>query len=115
VANCVAVAALAMLSSLYLPRLATFLFVIGGVSAVALANLMSASGIALGMLFGVLDEIGPPILSGIVLALSGWSGQPPDGAEALNVAVRMAIWMGGSVSSLLFLFDHRELTNYEPR
>ena len=113
--NCIAVAALAMLSSLYLPRIATFLFVIGGVSAVALANLLSASGVELGAVFGLLDEMGPPILSALVWALSGWSGQVADGGAALGILVRMAIWTGGSVSSLLFLFDRRELTHYEPR
>ena len=113
--NCIAVAALAMVSSLYLPRMATFLLVMGGVASVAMANLMSASGMALGSFFGILDEMGPPLLSAIVLALSGWSGQPFDGAEVLNVLARMGIWTVGSVSTLLFLFDHRELTHYEPR
>jgi ABC-type transport system involved in multi-copper enzyme maturation permease subunit len=113
--NCIAVAALAMTSSLYLPRLVTFLLVIAGVSLVAVANLMSASGATLGMVTGLLDEMGPPILSAVVLALSGWSGQPVDSGALLNIAARMLIWTGGSVSTLLFLFDHRELTQYEPR
>ena len=113
--NCIAVAALAMVSSLYLPRMATFLLVMGGVASVAMANLMSASGMALGSFFGILDQMGPPLLSAIVLALSGWSGQPLEGAEVLNVLARMGIWTVGSVSTLLFLFDHRELTHYEPR
>jgi hypothetical protein len=113
--NCIAVAALAMTSSLYLPRLVTFLLVIAGVSLVAVANLMSASGATLGMVTGLLDEMGPPILSAVVLALSGWSGQPVDSGALLDIAARMLIWTGGSVSTLLFLFDHRELTQYEPR
>ena len=113
--NCISVAALAMVSSLYLPRMATFLMVMGGVASVAMANLMSASGMPLGTFFGILDEIGPPLLSTIVLALSGWSGQAYEGATVLNVLARMVVWTVGSVSTLLFLFDHRELTHYEPR
>ena len=113
--NCVAVAALAMVSSLFLPRIATFLAVVGGVSVVALANLMSASGATLGSLLGLLDEMGPPFLSAIVLALSGWSGQPVDGDLLLGVLARLLIWSLGSVSTLLFLFDQRELSPYEPR
>ncbi|HIF97886.1 MAG TPA: ABC transporter permease [Myxococcales bacterium] len=113
--NCIGVAALAMVSSLYLPRMVTFLLVIGGVASVAMANLMAASGMALGTVLSLLDEIGPPILSAIVLALSGWSGQPLEGDAVLNVAVRMGVWAVGSVSTLLFLFEHRELTHYEPR
>lgn len=115
VVNCVAVAALAMVSSLYLPRLVTFLLVIGGTTSVAMANLMSASGMDLGSVFVLLDEMGPPVLSAIVLALSGWSGQPIDGDAGLSVAARLLIWSAGSVSTLLFLFDQRELTHYEPR
>jgi hypothetical protein len=38
-----------------------------------------------------------------------------DSGALLDIAARMLIWTGGSVSTLLFLFDHRELTQYEPR
>ena len=113
--NCVAVAALAMVSSLYLPRVVTFLLVIGGVSAVAVANLMSSAGMSLGAVSGLLDEMGPPILSAVVLALSGWSGQSFEGSSLLDIGLRMAVWTGGSVSTLLFLLDRLELTQYEPR
>ena len=113
--NCTGVAALAMTASLYLPRLATLLLVMGGVSMVAVANLMAASGAPMGSVTGVLDQMGPPILSAVILALSGWSGQPMDGNAALDIGARMLIWTGGSVSTLLYFFDHRELTLYEPR
>ncbi|MDE0886607.1 MAG: hypothetical protein OSB70_13860 [Myxococcota bacterium] len=113
--NCIVVAALAMVSSLFLPRLATFLWIMGGVSVVALANLMSASGATLGSVLGLLDEMGPPFLSAIVLALSGWSGQPVDGDLLMGVLARLLIWSVGSVLTLLFLFDQRELSHYEPR
>ena len=113
--NCIGVAALAMTASLYLPRLATFLLVIGGVSTVAVANVMSASGVTLGTVTGLLDEMGPPILSAVVLGLSGWSGQPMDGNAVLDIGARMLLWPGGSVSTLLYLFDHRALTQYPSR
>jgi hypothetical protein len=104
-----------MVSSLYLPRIVTFLAVVGGVVAIALVNLMSASGLALGQLSQVLDQMGPPILSSIIISLGPWSGKAYEGASALNVLIRFAVWGGGSVTTLLFLFDQRELTHYEPR
>ena len=51
----------------------------------------------------------------MVLGLSGWSGQPMDGNAVLDIGARMLIWTGGSVSTLLYLFDHRELTLYQSR
>ena len=54
-------------------------------------------------------QTGAPLLSAIVLALSGWSGQPFAGSDLLDVGLRMLIWTGGSVSTLLFLFDQIRL------
>ena len=79
-----------------------------------------AMGIVINRLTGiesnqVLDQMGPPILSSIIISLGPWSGKAYEGASALNVLIRFAVWGGGSVTTLLFLFDQRELTHYEPR
>ncbi len=115
IASCMVVGSLAMVSSLYLPRIVTFLAVIGGVATIALANLMSASGVPLGEISRLLDEMGPPILDSVIFSLRPWSGEAYDGASMLNMLARFAVWGGGSLATLFFLFDHRELTHHESR
>jgi len=113
--NCLTVAALAMLFSLFLPRIVTFLCVVGGVGWTAIANLMSASGLELGIIGGLLNGFGPPILSGVMMPLAVWSGQAGNWAAGLDVVFRLGLWAFASVSSLLFIFDRQELTRFEPR
>ena len=113
--NCITVAALAMLSSFFLPRIVTFMCVVGGVAWTAIANAMSVSGLSLGIVGGLLDGFGPPILTGVVMPLAVWSGQAVAGASALDVVLRLGLWASASVFFLLFIFDRQELTGFEPR
>lgn len=114
-ANCVSLAALAMLSSLFLPRIVTFLCVLAGVAWTSIANLLSASGAELGFVGGLLDAFGPPILSGVIVPLAVWSGQSISGPSSFEVIARLVIWAFGSVAVLVFVFGRQELTRFELR
>jgi ABC-2 type transport system ATP-binding protein len=111
----VAVAALAMTASLFLPRIVTVLLVLGGVGLIGVLNIGSASGSTFSGLYFVLDRFGPPLLSSIVVALSPWSGQLTTTVTPGDVAVRSILWLIGSVALLAVVFDQRELTKLEPR
>ena len=114
-ANCVSVAALAMLISLFLPRVATFLYVVGFVGWTSMANLISVSGGELGFVSLVLNDFGPPLLTGVVVPLANWSGQPLDGVSTLDIIFRLGLWMFASISSLFFFFQQQELVRFESR
>ncbi len=111
----VAVAALAMTASLFLPRIVTVLLVLGGVGLIGVLNIGSASGSTFSGLYFVLDRFGPPLLSSIVVALSPWSGQLTSTVTPGDVAARSILWLIGSVALLAVVFDQRELTKLEPR
>jgi ABC-type transport system involved in multi-copper enzyme maturation permease subunit len=111
--NCISLAALAMLLSLFLPRIATFLCVVGFVGWTSMANLIAVSGGGLGFVSLVLNDFGPPLLTGVVIPLANWSGQPIDGVSTLNIAFRLGLWVFASVSSLFFVFEKQELVRFE--
>jgi ABC-type transport system involved in multi-copper enzyme maturation permease subunit len=113
--SCVAVAALAMTVSLFLPRIVSVLLVLGGVGLIGVLNIGSASGSEFSGLYFVLDRFGPPLLSSIVLALSPWSGQLIATITPWGIAARAILWLIGSVALLAVVFDQRELTKLEPR
>ncbi len=108
--SAIAVASLAMTASLYLPRIATMLFVITVVTGFSLLNLASLSGIELRGLYGVLDQLGPPLASSIAVALAPWSGRIPENADVLSVALRLVLWAAGGVALLVSSFRRYEIT-----
>jgi ABC-type transport system involved in multi-copper enzyme maturation permease subunit len=109
------VAALAMLASLFLPRIVTMLVVLGFVGWVGAANVGAVSGVALTGISFVLDRFGPPLLSGILLALAPWADATIGSLSPLDVSLRAIAWLVASVAVLLVVFDQRELTRLEPR
>jgi len=111
----VAVAALAMTASLYLPRIVTTVLVLGGVGVIGVLNIVTASGRTLSGAYFVLDRFGPPLLSSIVLTLSPWSGQLPPSLTAWDVWLRALLWLIGAVLLLALTFDRRELSRLERR
>ena len=113
--NCVSIAALAMFISLFLPRIVTFLCVVGFVGWTAIANLMSASGMTLGLWSDVLDRFGPPILSSVIIPLAAWSGQAIESVSVTEIVFRLGLWLFASLSSLLFFFAQQELSRFEAR
>lgn len=113
--NCISVAALAMTLSLFLPRVATFLCLVGFVGWTSMANLISISGGGLGFVSHMLNDFGPPILTAVVVPLAEWAGQPMQGVSSLDLVFRLGLWVFASISSLLFLFQQQELVRFEPR
>ncbi|MEE3328105.1 MAG: hypothetical protein VX252_12280, partial [Myxococcota bacterium] len=113
--NCVSVAALAMMFSLFLPRVVTFLCLVGFVGWTSMANLIAVSGGGLGFVSQVLNDFGPPILTAVVVPLAHWAGQPMEGVSTLDLTFRLGLWVFASVSSLTFLFQQQELVRFEPR
>jgi len=109
------VAALAMTGSLFLPRIVTVLMVIGGVGWIGVANVASTTGLPLSGTSFLIDRAGPPLLSALLLALSSWTGQSVESISFLDVALREAGWLVGSILLLVVVFDQRDLTRLEPR
>lgn len=104
-----AIASLAMTASLWLPRFATLAAVFVTVVVIASAN---AVGLAdperLGGLWALIDRFGPPIGTGIGLAMAEWSGRALGASPAL-VAARLALWATLGPALLAFAFRRVEL------
>jgi ABC-type transport system involved in multi-copper enzyme maturation permease subunit len=108
-AGAVGVAAFAMLSSLYLSRIATVLLVLVVVGSVASVNLLANLGVQPGGLIGAIDRFGPPLAGAIVLALAPWVGAEPEGAAAWNLGLRLVAWAAAGAAALVFAFRRMEI------
>jgi ABC-type transport system involved in multi-copper enzyme maturation permease subunit len=104
----VAVAALAMSASLYLPRFATLVLVFLGVGCVAAANVAALSGTELGTVWWALDRFGPPLGTGVALSVAEWMGREIP-AQPGVVALRLVLWAAFAPALLTFLFRKREI------
>jgi ABC-type transport system involved in multi-copper enzyme maturation permease subunit len=104
----VAVAALAMCASLYLPRFATLVLVFLGVGCIAAANVAALGGAELGTVWWAIDRFGPPIGTGIALSVAEWMGREIPAQPGL-VALRLLLWAGFGPALLAFLFRKREI------
>ena len=63
----------------------------------------------------MLNDFGPPLLTGVVIPLANWSGQSIDGVSTLDIIFRLGLWMFASISSLFFFFQQQELVRFESR
>ncbi len=113
--NATTIAALAMVASLYLPRIAIFLLLFTLIAMFAGLNLVSLTGSELSGIYALLDAVGPPLVSAIAVALAPWSGQTPQSIGPLAVALKLVAWTIGSIALLLFVFGRRELSDLDPR
>jgi ABC-type transport system involved in multi-copper enzyme maturation permease subunit len=113
VLSSVCIAALAMAASLYLPRVAVFIMVLGGVALISIVNWMSFTGAEQSMFFTLLNGFGPPLASSLAHVLAPWSDQAPAAGALLSVSVRLVVWAVGSIALLLFVFERRELTSFD--
>lgn len=100
-------AALAMLSSLYLPRIVSVLAVLLTVALIAVLNGIAAAGRELDGVYFAIDRFGQPLLGNLIVPLSAWSGQST-ALSAGDIALRSVVWALGSVFLLLFLFARRD-------
>jgi ABC-type transport system involved in multi-copper enzyme maturation permease subunit len=103
------VGALAMLASLYLPRVATILLVMMGVGLVAAVNVAGLFGAELGGLATAVQRFGPPLVSPVALALRDWIAPTAVPGDALILALRQIAWMLASAALLVHAFRRVEL------
>lgn len=102
------VASLAMTASLYLPRLATVAAVFVGVAVLAAVNLAALGGLELAGVWAALDRFGPPLGTGIALAVAEWSGRALPASPGL-VAARLVLWAVLGAALLVAVFRRKEL------
>ena len=108
-AGAATVAALAMTASLVLPRTVTALLVFGLVWAIASVNAAAQLGARLEGAAALVDRLGPPLASAMVVALASWvEPSAPHGAP-LELAVRSLLWAGASTALLVAVFGRMEL------
>lgn len=110
VASAWTVGALAMTASLWLPRAVTALLVFGGVWLLAGLETAARLGAELTGVARAIDTLGPPLASGVLIALGGWL-EPTVQVEgsAAAVALRALLWSVGSAALLVVGFRRIEL------
>jgi ABC-type transport system involved in multi-copper enzyme maturation permease subunit len=113
-AGAVTVGALAMTVSLWLGRVANVLLVFAGVGAVTLANALSLAGREPGGALGLIDALGPPLASAIVLAVSPWVPDVPLAADPAALVFRSVVWAGLSLVALWLAFGRAEIGRAAP-
>ncbi len=104
------VGALAMTASLWLPRAVTALMVFGGVWLLAGLETAARLGADLSGAAWVLDRFGPPLASGILIALASWLEPAAQiHGSAAEVSVRALLWSLASAALLVLSFRRIEL------
>ena len=104
------VGALAMTASLWLPRAVTALLVFGGVWLLAGLETAARLGAELSGVARLVDTFGPPLASGILIALAGWLEPTAQiHGSATEVALRALVWCAGSTALLVVGFRRLEL------
>ncbi len=103
------VGSLAMAVSLWLPRLAGFLFAVAAVGFVALVNLSSMFGAELSGVAAAVDRFGPPLATAVFSALGPWYGQAPDPSWRMALSLRLVLWVAGSMGLLVLAFRREEI------
>ena len=103
------VGAAAMALSLYLPRMATVLVVFAGVGTIFLANASELIRESSSGFLGWVDQLGPPLLTSLALALSPWVPQLELPTTAAQVTWPLALWAAASVAFLAVAFRRFEI------
>ncbi len=106
--NATTLGAMAMTASLWLPRAAIALLVLGVTVPVAALEGLVLAGLPLEGSARLVADLGPPFLAGPVAALAGWGG--PLAELPLEAPwVRGVAWALGAVTLLLAVFRRIEL------
>ena len=102
---------LAMLASLWLPRMAATIAVLAGLALVTLANTVALfRGPESQDTLAWIDRVAPPLASSLWLPLGAWlPPQVPLQAEPLEIAVRAIVWAIAAFAALLLGFRRTEL------
>lgn len=102
---------LAMLVSLWLPRMAATIAVLAGLALVTLANTVALfRGSESQDVLAWIDRVAPPIASALWLPLAAWlPPQVPLQGEPVEVALRAVFWAAVAFGALLLGFRRTEL------
>jgi hypothetical protein len=106
----VAVAALAMMASLFLPQTATVLLVLVSVGAITSVNLLAQFGAHPGTVAEALERFGPPLCTAVLIALAPWIEPVAVSGDPLAIAARLALWAAGSAVLLAIVFRRHEIS-----
>jgi hypothetical protein len=104
-----AVGALSMTASLYLPRIATVLLVFAVTGLVTLANGVGLARTEPSGWLAQVDRLGPPLASALAVALAPWTPGLVLDADPLLIGGRLALWAAGSVGLLWLAVSRIEL------
>jgi hypothetical protein len=103
------VAALSMLASLFLPRIATVMLLLVAVGIVAGVNTAGLSGADFGGFAWAIDRFGPPLASSVVAVLAPWVDPVPVHANAFDLVLRIGVWAVGAVALLVVVFRRQDI------
>ncbi len=113
--NAVALASLAMIASLWLPRAVVSLLALVMIGTISGLELLALFGVELEGLAGFVVSVGPPLVSGPVVVLAGWVQDIPAGVSAVDPAnlsglwLRALVWSSLGVLALCVLFRRLEI------
>ncbi|MCP3985077.1 MAG: hypothetical protein GY723_11855 [bacterium] len=106
----IAVASLAMTASLFLPRLATWLLVVGAVGIIAIAGGLGLSPIENGGWLAWIGSYGPPLLHAMAVPLALWMEEVTLPTGAFDLWPRLVVWDAIGIASLCIAFRSREIS-----
>jgi ABC-type transport system involved in multi-copper enzyme maturation permease subunit len=106
--NAVTLGAISMAASLWLPRAAIALLVLGITVPMAALEGVALAGLPLEGVPRLVAELGPPFLAAPLAELSAWSPQLAERSVGEPI-LRAAVWAAASVALLLALFRRVEL------
>jgi hypothetical protein len=100
----ICVGAFATAASLFLPQIATTLLVLVAVGWIALVNLLVQFGAELQGVNAVVDRVGPPLGSALVVVLAPWIQSVSVTGEPVALVLRLAAWAGAGLVLLVLTF-----------
>lgn len=103
------VASIAMAISLAMTRVATALFVLIFVGAIAFINAFTLFNVTLGPVGTALQQFTPPLCTAVVVALSAWTYPVVPNVDPNIMALKLLTWMIVSAMLLLAAFRRVEL------
>jgi len=105
----VTTAALAMIASLYLPRIATVMVALVAIGAIATVNAIGLFGVELQGFVWAIDSFGPPLGSSVVAGVAAWIAPAEVPADGLALGIRAAAWAVAAVALLVVVFRRQDI------
>ena len=105
----IAVASLAMTASLFLPRLATWLLVVGSVGIIAIAGGLGLVPIEHEGWLSWISAYGPPLLHSMAAPLALWMQEVTLPAGPFDLWPRLLAWDAVGIAALCIAFRSREI------